>query len=107
VTPDRPIEFIGQESTGSNHNDWVNYPTVATWRNNLGMVLQALGELEGARAQYEQALVIGEEAPAPTTEPWPRQPEQRASKPSDGRLLKVGPRLSRVAAASGPRSKTA
>jgi hypothetical protein len=65
VAPDRQIESIGQESTGSNHNDWANHPTVATWHNNLGMVLQALGELEGARAQYEQALVIGEAARGP------------------------------------------
>jgi hypothetical protein len=33
---------------------------VARWRSNLGGVLQALGDLEGARAQLERALAIWE-----------------------------------------------
>jgi Flp pilus assembly protein TadD len=39
-----------------------DHPHVAVWRNDLGSVLQALGDLEGARAQYERALAIGEAA---------------------------------------------
>jgi Tetratricopeptide repeat len=35
---------------------------VAKWRSNLGLVLQDLGDLEGARAQVERALAIGEAA---------------------------------------------
>jgi tetratricopeptide (TPR) repeat protein len=33
---------------------------VAIWRNNLGSVLRDLGDLEGARVQYERALAISE-----------------------------------------------
>jgi hypothetical protein len=42
-----------------------NHPDVAMWRNNLGSVLQDLGDLEGARAQVERALEIGEAALGP------------------------------------------
>ena len=37
-------------------------PTMAVWRNDLGGVLQDLGDLEGARAQLERALEISEAA---------------------------------------------
>src|SRR4029077_7422940 len=36
-----------------------------TWRNNLGGVLQVLGDLPGAREQYERALAISEAALGP------------------------------------------
>jgi hypothetical protein len=42
-----------------------DHPTVAIWRSNLGNVLQALGDLEGARVQYERALASGEAALGP------------------------------------------
>ena len=42
-----------------------DHPTVGTARNNLGGVLQALGDLTGARAQLEQALAIDEAALGP------------------------------------------
>jgi hypothetical protein len=38
---------------------------VAIWRSNLGSVLQALGDLEGARVQLERALASGEAALGP------------------------------------------
>jgi Flp pilus assembly protein TadD len=38
-----------------------DHPNVATLVNNLGMVLQYLGDLAGARAAYERALRIFEE----------------------------------------------
>jgi tetratricopeptide repeat protein len=38
---------------------------VAIWRGNLGSVLQALGDLEGARVQMERALESGEAALGP------------------------------------------
>jgi hypothetical protein len=38
---------------------------VAIWRSNLGSVLQALGDLEGARVQFERALASGEAALGP------------------------------------------
>ncbi|MDF2744436.1 MAG: ATP/GTP-binding protein [Actinomycetia bacterium] len=50
---------IGEAALGPDH------PTVATYRNNLGSVLQDLGDLEGARAQLERALTIGEAALGP------------------------------------------
>ena len=31
---------------------------MAIWRSNLGSVLQALGDLEGARVQHERALEL-------------------------------------------------
>jgi tetratricopeptide (TPR) repeat protein len=34
-------------------------------RNNLGLVLKDLGDLAGARAQFERALAIGETALGP------------------------------------------
>jgi tetratricopeptide (TPR) repeat protein len=37
-----------------------DHPNVATYVNNLGLVLQALGELAEARAAFERALKIGE-----------------------------------------------
>ena len=43
-------------------------PTTPTWvscRNNLGGVLRALGDLPGAREQYERALAISEAALGP------------------------------------------
>ena len=33
---------------------------MATWHNDLGLVLRDLGDLEGARVQFERALEIGE-----------------------------------------------
>src|SRR5215218_10165537 len=41
------------------------HPHVATARSNLGSVLQGLGDLEGARAQLERALAVGEAALGP------------------------------------------
>jgi hypothetical protein len=38
---------------------------VAIWRSNLGGVLQALGDLAGAREQLERSLEIGEAALGP------------------------------------------
>ncbi len=55
----QPTLEISEAALGSNH------PTVATRRNNLGLMLRDLGDLEGARAQYERALVIGEAALGP------------------------------------------
>jgi hypothetical protein len=37
-----------------------NDPNVAIYRGNLAGVLQGLGDLAGARVQFEQALAIGE-----------------------------------------------
>jgi hypothetical protein len=37
-----------------------DHPHVGTYRNNLGAVLQQLGDLKGARAQFERALAIDE-----------------------------------------------
>jgi len=45
---------IGEAAAGPDH------PDVASWCNNLGDVLQGLGDLEGARAEYERALEISE-----------------------------------------------
>jgi hypothetical protein len=42
-----------------------DHPTVATRRDSLGGVLQALGDLAGARAQLERAPAIGEAALGP------------------------------------------
>jgi tetratricopeptide (TPR) repeat protein len=42
-----------------------DHPHMATWRNDLGLVLRALGDLEGARVQMERALAIGEAALGP------------------------------------------
>jgi tetratricopeptide (TPR) repeat protein len=42
-----------------------DHPDVAIRRNNLGNVLRALGDLEGARVQLEQALAISEAALGP------------------------------------------
>jgi hypothetical protein len=39
-----------------------NHPRVATWRGNLGSVLQDLGDLQGARVQLELAVEIAEAA---------------------------------------------
>ena len=50
---------ISQGILGSDH------PEVAVWRNNLGGVLQAHGDLAGAQVQYERALSIGEAALGP------------------------------------------
>jgi hypothetical protein len=50
---------IGEAAFGPDH------PEVAAWRNNLGGVLRALGDLAGARAQLERALEIGEAALGP------------------------------------------
>jgi hypothetical protein len=38
---------------------------VGIWRNNLGLVLQDLGDLPGAREQFERALTISEAALGP------------------------------------------
>ena len=43
---------IGETVYGPNH------PTVAIRANNLGMVLQDLGDLPAARQHYERALAI-------------------------------------------------
>jgi hypothetical protein len=40
-------------------------PTVVTWRHSLGVVLHDLGDLAGAKQQYERALAIGEAALGP------------------------------------------
>ena len=45
---------IGEAAYGPDH------PIVAIRVNNLGRVLQALGDLAGARASYERALRIFE-----------------------------------------------
>ena len=50
---------IGEAALGPDH------PDVATYRNNLGSVLRALGDLKGARVQLERALAISEEALGP------------------------------------------
>jgi tetratricopeptide (TPR) repeat protein len=50
---------IGEAAHGANH------PDVAAFRNNLGRVLQDLGDLEGARMQLERALAISEAALGP------------------------------------------
>jgi tetratricopeptide (TPR) repeat protein len=50
---------ISEAALGPDHE------TVATWRNNLGNVLQDLGDLEGARVQLERALAIREAALGP------------------------------------------
>jgi tetratricopeptide (TPR) repeat protein len=42
-----------------------DHPDVAVWRNNLGRVLQALGDLPSARVQIERALQITEAALGP------------------------------------------
>jgi tetratricopeptide (TPR) repeat protein len=50
---------IGEASYGPDH------PEVATTVNNLGNVLQDLGDLAGARAAFERALTIGEASYGP------------------------------------------
>jgi hypothetical protein len=64
---------ISQGILGSYH------PEGAVWRNNLGGVLQAHGDLAGARVQYERALSIGEAALArlPSRDYLPRRPGER------------------------------
>ena len=48
------VQTIGEAALGPDH------PDVGIWRNNLGLVLQDLGDLAGARAQFERALTVGE-----------------------------------------------
>jgi tetratricopeptide (TPR) repeat protein len=55
----KPVSFpsffalaIGEETFGKSH------PKVAIRVNNLGNVLQDLGDLEGAKAHFERALQI-------------------------------------------------
>jgi len=43
---------IGEATYGPDH------PQVAIYVNNLGSVLQALGDMEGAKKMYERALSI-------------------------------------------------
>ena len=50
---------IGEAALGPDHSN------VAIRRSNLGRVLQALGDLAGARVQLERALEIGEAALGP------------------------------------------
>ena len=50
---------IDEKSFGPDH------PNVATDVNNLGMVLQDLGDLVGARAAFERALTIWERVLGP------------------------------------------
>jgi hypothetical protein len=50
---------IGEATLGPDH------PDVAIRRNNLGSVLQDLGDLAGAKKQLERALAIGEAALGP------------------------------------------
>jgi Flp pilus assembly protein TadD len=50
---------IAEAALGPDHED------VAKWRSNLGLVLQDLGDLEGARVQVERALAISEAALGP------------------------------------------
>lgn len=50
---------ISEATLGTEH------PDVAIRRNNLGIVLRELGDLEGARVGYKRALVIGEAALGP------------------------------------------
>jgi tetratricopeptide (TPR) repeat protein len=42
-----------------------DHPRIAILVNNLGLVLQALGDLGGARAAFERALAIGEKTLGP------------------------------------------
>ena len=51
--------MINEATYGPDHS------TVGTARNNLGLVLQDLADLAGARAQLERALVIDEAAYGP------------------------------------------
>jgi hypothetical protein len=55
---ERALE-IGEAVLGPDH------PDLAIRRNNLGSLLWGLGDLEGARAQYERALAICEAALGP------------------------------------------
>jgi hypothetical protein len=50
---------INEATYGPDHS------TVGTARNNLGLVLQDLADLAGARVQLERALVIDEAAYGP------------------------------------------
>jgi Tetratricopeptide repeat len=45
---------ITDAAHGPDHED------VARWRSNLGLVLQDLGDLEGARVQVARALAVSE-----------------------------------------------
>src|SRR6266508_4009884 len=51
-TREKPRLAIGEAVLGPDH------PYIATYRSNLGVVLMYLGDLLGARVQYERALAI-------------------------------------------------
>jgi Flp pilus assembly protein TadD len=44
---------------------------MATWHNNLGLVLTDLGDLDGARAEHERAVEIAQATLGPNHPPWP------------------------------------
>ena len=93
--PGRPIEralAIDEKSFGPDH------PNVAIRVNNLGAVLQDLGDLAGAKAAFERALAIDEKSFGPDHPRSPRrqQPGRGAAGPgrSGGRQggLRAGAR---------------
>jgi Tfp pilus assembly protein PilF len=50
---------IGEQALGPDH------PDIAIRCANLGLVLRALGDLAGARTEFQRALQIGEQALGP------------------------------------------
>jgi hypothetical protein len=55
-------------AAGHPHDTYgADHPNMAAWHSNLGNVLADLGDLAGARIQYERALAITETTSAPTT----------------------------------------